>query len=102
MRTSTISKTKSSARMLKGLKTKGLHDLPFHHSVNLAKTPAWQRRGILIYREPYKKQVENRSVTRRRIQENWSLPLFRSKEGHTWIQQILGWTKPNAEEGENV
>lgn len=58
MKTPTISKTKSSARMLKGLKTKGLHDLLFHHGVNLTKTPTWQRRGILIYREPYKKQVE--------------------------------------------
>jgi len=95
-------KPPEAAKMLKGLKTKGLHDLLFHHGVNLAKTPAWQRRGILIYREPYKKQVENRAVTRRRIQENWSLPLFRSKEGHTLIQQILGWAKPNAEEGEVV
>jgi tRNA(His) guanylyltransferase len=98
MKTPTISKTKSSARMLKGLKIKGLHDLLFHHGVNLTKTPTWQRMGILIYKEPYKKQVENRAVTRRRIQENWSLPLFRSKEGHSLVQQILGWTKLGVEE----
>jgi len=91
-----------AAKMLKGLKTEGLHDLLFSHGINLAQTPAWQRRGILIYREPYKKQVENRMVTRRRIRENWNLPLFTSKEGKVLIQQVLEWAKPVAEGGEVV
>jgi tRNA(His) 5'-end guanylyltransferase len=95
-------KPSEAAKMLKGLKTKGLHDLLFRHGVNLAKTPAWQRRGILIYREPYKKQMENRAVTRKRIRENWNLPLFTTKEGHALIQQILEWAKPEIEEGEIV
>ena len=95
-------KLSEAAKMLKGLKTKNLHNLLFHHSINLTKTPVWQRRGILIYGEPYKKQVENRAVTRRRIQEGWNLSLFRSQEGHSLIQQILEWTKSGAEEGEVV
>ena len=95
-------KPSEAAKMLKGLKTEDLHDLLFRHGVNLAQTPAWQRRGILIYKEPYKKRVENRVVTRRRIRENWNLPLFTSKEGKALIQQVLEWAKPVAEGGEVV
>jgi len=94
-------KPSEASKMLKGLKTEDLHDLLFRHGVNLAQTPAWQRRGILIYKEPYKKLVENRAGTRRRIRENWNLPLFTSKEGEALIQEILQRAKPSAE-GEEV
>ena len=83
-----------AAEMLKGLKSKDLHEILFRHGVNLAKTPAWQRRGILVYKEPYQKQIGNRAVTRRRIEENWELPLFSSEKGRSLIQQILEWAKP--------
>jgi len=87
-------KPREAARMLKGLKTKGLHEMLFRNGVNLAQTPAWQRRGILVHREPYQKQVENHTVTRWRVKENWDLPLFSSTEGQALIQQILDWSKP--------
>jgi len=83
-----------TAKMLKGLKSKDLHEALFSHGVNLAKTPAWQRRGILVHREPYKKQIGNRTVDRRRIKENWKLPLFSSEKGHTLIRKILEQVKP--------
>ncbi|MFQ5758712.1 MAG: tRNA(His) guanylyltransferase Thg1 family protein [Candidatus Bathyarchaeia archaeon] len=83
-----------AAKMLKGLKSKDLHEILFRHGINLAKTPQWQRRGILVYREPYQKQIGNRAVTRRRIEENWELPLFSSEKGQTLIQKILEWAKP--------
>jgi tRNA(His) guanylyltransferase len=98
----TGNKPSEAAKMLKGLKIKELHDLLFRHGVNLAQTPAWQRRGILIHREPYKKRSENLVVIRRRIQENWDLPLFTSNEGRALIQQILEWVKPVAEGGKTV
>ncbi len=82
-------KPSKAAKMLKGLKSRDLHEILFRHGINLAKTPAWQRRGILIYREPYQKQVGNCVVTRRRIKENWELPLFSSEKGQTLIQKIL-------------
>lgn len=87
-----------AAKKLKGLKTKNLHDIIFRQGINLTQTPSWQRRGILIYREPYQKQVENLTVTRWRIRENWNLPLFSSEEGQAQIQQILNWAKPSTEE----
>jgi len=87
-------KPREAAKRLKGLKTKDLHEMLFRHSINLIQTPAWQRRGILIYREPYRKQVKNHTVTRWRIKENWNLPLFSSTEGRALIQQILDWSRP--------
>ena len=88
-------KPKEAAKKLKGLKTEELHQLLFQHGVNLAKTPAWQRRGILIHRHPYRKQLETHTVTRWRILENWNLPVFSSPEGKAFIQQIMEWTKPH-------
>jgi tRNA(His) 5'-end guanylyltransferase len=93
-------KPSEAAKKLKGLKTKDLHEILFRNGLNPAQTPAWQRRGILIYREPYQKHVKNHIVTRRRIRENWSLPLFSSKEGQDLIQQILGGSKPSIGRGE--
>jgi tRNA(His) 5'-end guanylyltransferase len=81
------------AKKLKGMKTEELHEMLFGHGVNLAKTPQWQRRGILLYKKPYQKIVAARSVTRWRIEENWDLPLFSSAEGVKLIQQIIEWIK---------
>ena len=88
-------KPKEAAKKLKGLKTEELHQLLFQHGVNLAKTPAWQRRGILIHRHPYRKQLENHTVIRWRVVENWDLPVFSSPEGKAFIQQVMEWTKPH-------
>jgi tRNA(His) 5'-end guanylyltransferase len=88
-------KPSEAAKKLKGLKAKELHDFLFKHGVNLAKTPSWQRRGILIHKQPYQKQLETTTVTRWRIEENWNLPLFITAEGKALLQQILEWTKPN-------
>ncbi|KPV64588.1 MAG: tRNAHis guanylyltransferase [Candidatus Bathyarchaeota archaeon BA1] len=88
------SKPLEAAKMLRGLKTKDLHEMLFRHGVNLAQTPAWQRRGILIYREPYQKKVKNHVVTRWRIGEEWNLPTFSSTEGQALIQRVLDWAKP--------
>jgi len=88
-------KPKDAAKILKGLKTQELHQLLFQHGVNLAKTPSWQRRGILIHRRPHQRQVKTYAVTRWRIVENWNLPLFSSKEGKAYIQQVMNWSKPH-------
>jgi tRNA(His) guanylyltransferase len=76
-----------------GLKTEELHEIMFRQGVNLAKTPQWQRRGILVYKQPFLRKVENRFVTRWKINENWKLPLFTSGDGVKLIKQILEWTR---------
>jgi len=82
------------ARMLRGLKSEDIHETLFRRGINLAETPLWQRRGILVYREPYQKQIEDIRVTRWKIKENWNLPQFSSKEGQTLIQKNSRVGKP--------
>jgi len=89
-------KRKDAAKTLKGMKTEELHQLLFQHGVNLAKTPAWQRRGVLIHRRPYRKQLGvTHTVTRWRVIEKWNLPVFSSAEGKAFIQQVMEWAKPH-------
>jgi tRNA(His) guanylyltransferase len=63
-------------------KSSQLHDLLFDKDINLAQMPAWQRRGVGIYKQ--KVEVEglnpltNEKVTseRKKIFVDWDLPLF--------------------------
>jgi len=86
---------KDAAKKLKGLKTEELHQLLFQHGIDLARTPDWQRRGILIHRHPHRKQLETRTVTRWRVVENWNIPVFSSAEGKAFIRKVLKWAKPH-------
>jgi tRNA(His) 5'-end guanylyltransferase len=65
----------------------------FKQDVDLAKTPQWQRREILIYKEPILKRSNNSFVKRWKLKEDWNLPLFTSKNGAKLIQRIFEWTK---------
>jgi tRNA(His) guanylyltransferase len=86
-------KPSEAAKKLKGLKTKDLHELLFSHGINLAKTPTWQRRGILIYKEPFQKRVKTQTITRLGIKESWNLLLFSTEEGQAFIQKVVEWAK---------
>jgi len=77
------------SKKLKGLRTKELHEIMFKQGVNLAKTPPWQRRGVLLTKEPVQKKIGNQPVTRWKIREAWNLPLFTTKRGVELIRQIL-------------
>ncbi|NWF86330.1 guanylyltransferase [Candidatus Bathyarchaeota archaeon] len=81
------------SRKLEGLKTKELHEILFKQGVNLAKTPQWQRRGILLHKQPFTRKIQNHPITRWKTQEKWNLPLFLSKEGIKLIKQVLNWTR---------
>jgi tRNA(His) guanylyltransferase len=62
---------------LRGMRESEIHELVFRRGINLAKTPAWERRGVLIYRKDG------------RITENWDLPLFRSEIGESLLCEII-------------
>lgn len=62
---------------LRGMRESEIHEQVFGRGVNLAKTPSWERRGVLIYRKEGK------------VTENWELPLFRSKEGLKLLGGII-------------
>jgi tRNA(His) 5'-end guanylyltransferase len=72
-----------------------MHELMFNHGVNLAKTPSWQRRGILVHKEIYEKQGLDRagrpsSGRRSRVVQNWDVPLFKSPEGRKMLLALIG------------
>ena len=80
---------REAAKKLEKLKSKQIHELLFKHGINTSETPVWQRRGIMIYREAYEKEVRGITVERKRIVENWNLPLFTTKEGQELIHRII-------------
>jgi tRNA(His) guanylyltransferase len=81
------------SRRLRGLRTEELHETMFRQGVNLTKTPQWQRRGILLSKQPFLKKTENHTVTRWKIEEDWNLPLFTSADGVKLIKHVLEWTR---------
>jgi len=76
---------KKASKKLKGMKAKEIHELFHNHGINLSKTPTWQRRGILIYKETY----ERKGAKRRMMIENWEPPLFTTPEGENLIRKII-------------
>ncbi|MEM2419930.1 MAG: tRNA(His) guanylyltransferase Thg1 family protein [Candidatus Bathyarchaeia archaeon] len=82
-----------TAKKLEGMKTEEIHETLFKHGINLAETPAWQRRGTLLYKKPASKKTEKWRVIRWKIEENWDLPLFTKEDGAKLIHQILEWFK---------
>jgi tRNA(His) guanylyltransferase len=80
---------------LLGMNAKQMHELAFSHGVNLAKTPSWQRRGILIQKEIFEKkgtdkQGRQMSARRSRVVQNWDVPLFKSPEGQEMLRGLVG------------
>lgn len=78
---------------LMGLKSSGIHDLLFKRNINISEVPAWQRRGIGIYKEEgvikgYN-PLQGKEVysTRKKIISNWDLPRFNKEffENMGWI-----------------
>lgn len=62
---------------LRSRKEQEIHELVFRKGTNLAKTPAWERRGVLIYRKGGE------------VVQDWDLPLFKSEEGQRFIDQLI-------------
>ncbi len=62
---------------LRGMRENEIHELVFQKGVNMAKTPAWERRGVMVYRKGGN------------VVEDWELPLFRSEEGQRLLEGII-------------
>ncbi len=84
-----------AALYLKNMKASQIHELVFSHGVNLAETPAWQRCGILVYRETFEKQgydpVKKTEVKtqRTRIIQEWDTPIFKTQKGQELIHRLV-------------
>jgi tRNA(His) guanylyltransferase len=84
-----------AAMQLKNMKASMIHELVFKHNINLAQTPAWQRCGVLIFRETYEKKgydpVKKIEVTtqRTKIIQEWNTLIFKTDEGKDLISRLL-------------
>jgi len=89
-----ISAKKAAAR-LKGVPARELHEMMHVRGVNLAMTPAWQRRGILIYKKITEKEgfnpitQEHVVAERSAVTVERDLPLFTSEEGQSFLKKLL-------------
>ncbi|WAC04836.1 MAG: tRNA 5'-guanylyltransferase [Methanoregula sp.] len=88
-------KPRQAAARLKGMPSNELHDLMHARGVNLAKTPAWQRRGVLVYKKTAEKEGFN-PLTKEKVKAIRSsviidddLPLFTSPEGQAFLRKII-------------
>jgi len=68
-------------QMLLGLSEAEIHELVFQKGINLAKTPAWERRGVMVCRK------DGRTAA------DWEIPLFSSKEGKALLAEIIGYAQ---------
>jgi tRNA(His) 5'-end guanylyltransferase len=85
-----------AATVLRGVSSRMLHDMMFSRGINLAQTPVWQRRGVLVYKKsrpvagynPHtQEQVETvRSV----VVSDREIPVFGSPEGKMFISSLIG------------
>ncbi|HJJ39288.1 MAG TPA: tRNA 5'-guanylyltransferase [Methanocorpusculum sp.] len=81
----------AAQKKLNGLDAEHLHELAFSHGINLAKTPAWERRGIAVYRGTAEKNGfnpltgEEVTVRRNTAEVDRDLPMFKTPEGRDWI-----------------
>jgi tRNA(His) guanylyltransferase len=86
---------KKAADLLKGMPAKEMHDMMHGRGINLAATPAWQRRGVLVHKETCEKEgfnpvtEEEVTVERSSVVANRDLPLFSSPEGMEFLRGLI-------------
>ncbi|MDR3102399.1 MAG: tRNA 5'-guanylyltransferase [Methanocalculaceae archaeon] len=92
----------AAQRKLDGMRSSDLHELAFSFGVNLAETPAWQRRGTAVYRMAVEKDGYNpitneKMCTLRHISViDGNLPLFKTPEGTAWLAERLSFDDAKA------
>lgn len=88
-------KRREAAQRMKHMKSSEVHELAYQHGINLGEVPAWQRRGILLYKETYEKmgydpiKREETITLRSRVKQDWEPPLFRSEEGAALVKKLI-------------
>jgi tRNA(His) 5'-end guanylyltransferase len=86
---------KKAAEFLKGMPAKDMHEMMHVRGVNLAATPSWQRRGVLLHKEVCQKDGFNPVteelviVDRSSVVANRELPLFSSPDGKEFLRGLI-------------
>ncbi len=84
-----------ASKFLRRKRERDIHELLFERGTNLATVPAWQRRGILIYRTDYEISGFNPVLGREtgslrtKIIQNWDIPKFKSEEGKALLEKLI-------------
>jgi tRNA(His) 5'-end guanylyltransferase len=87
---------RKAAEQLKGLPAQELHEMMHLRGINLATTPAWQRRGTLVYKKIMEKEGYNPIIQQMVVAErsavtvDQDLPLFTSPEGKEFLKKLVG------------
>ncbi|PWR74031.1 tRNA(His) guanylyltransferase Thg1 family protein [Methanospirillum lacunae] len=83
-------------RQLNGVGARELHEICFQHGVNLAQTPSWERRGIMVYhtlitKEGYNPVTKEKTIAiRRKVYVDRNPPVFSTEEGKKFVEEITG------------
>jgi tRNA(His) 5'-end guanylyltransferase len=86
---------KDAAAFLKGKSSQEMHELAFARGIDLAHTPVWQRRGILVKKKIYSVKGFNPKLgkvvesPRSEVVIDRNLPVFASPEGRTLLSSLL-------------
>ena len=88
-------KEEDAAMFLKNRGTSDVHELLFSRGTNVAKVPAWQRRGIMVMKEEYEVEGFNPHLNektlsvRKKVVQNWDIPMFKSPDGELLIENLM-------------
>jgi tRNA(His) 5'-end guanylyltransferase len=86
---------KKAFEQLKGMPAKSLHEMMHERGLNLAMTPAWQRRGVMVYKKITEKEGFNPITQQKVVAERSAvtvdrdLPLFTSPEGKEFLGKLV-------------
>jgi tRNA(His) guanylyltransferase len=84
-----------AAEALRDLASEKLHEMMFAREINLAKTPSWQRRGVLVLKTEEERKGYNPlsgevvTTARTRLVQDRDLPLFSSPEGKAYLHSLI-------------
>ena len=84
-----------AAMQLKRKKNSDMHELLFSRGLNISKVPAWQKRGIMVFKA--REQIEgfnpniNEKVksNRTKVFVDRDIPLFSSEQGNTFLKKAI-------------
>ena len=77
------------------MNTPAMHEIMYSRGINLAETPAWQRRGVIVCRreeeyQGYNPVTEEETMTiRSRIVPDRNPPIFHTEEGRKYLSSLL-------------
>jgi tRNA(His) guanylyltransferase len=86
---------REASKKMHGMKFEDIHEMMWKRGVNLGETPAWQRKGVFIYKKAVEKEgydpIKKKKVLveRAETEELWDPPLFGSREGEEFLRKLL-------------